>query len=141
MRIYACHQFGGLEENVEDVDNRLSALYSACGNILAEHKVTFYSPLHATGFLYHKVSWEEGMRMCIEELSNCDAVMLFGELSYSKGCMQERHYCEEYQIPTFEWESLLISPEETLQQLDTLKKHNDKRKEKEKELERYFSNY
>ena len=71
--IYIAHPFGGEQENVEKVENIIKRL-------LHEHPdCTFYSPLHATGFLYDKLNYIDGMEHCFEGLSRCDELWLCGD--------------------------------------------------------------
>jgi hypothetical protein len=112
MKIYVCHKFGGDPANVTDVEEKLLALYHDEHIRKTLHgKVTFYSPLHATGFLYEAVGdWHDGMRMCLEELVECDAMLVFGEDSFSRGCMMEREYCVKYKIPLIEYDMFAAFP-------------------------------
>ena len=91
--VYICHEFGGKQENVDKVAVLIKKL-------MKNHlDVCFLSPLHATGFLYHHLSYEEGMKHCLTLLDMCDEMWAFGKKSMSKGCMIEKNYCIRYKIP------------------------------------------
>ena len=91
--VYICHQYGGEDENKKRVTNLVKNLVQAYPNYC------FLSPIHATGFFYHDISYERGMEHCLTLLDLCDEMWLFGNKSMSKGCMIEKDYCERYKIP------------------------------------------
>lgn len=96
--IYLCHQFGGKEENVKAVENiyrKLVKRYPDC---------CFFSPHHATGFLYHETTRRQGMDYCLAVLSRCNEMFVFGKDSMSEGCMEEKEFCVEWNIPVYEVE-------------------------------------
>lgn len=94
--VYICHEFGGKQENVEKVTKLVRSLIKAYPDIC------FLSPIHATGFFYHDLSYEEGMEYCLTLLDMCDEMWTFGTKSMSKGCMIEKKYCKRYKIPIVE---------------------------------------
>ena len=91
--IYLAHPFGGEQENVDAVEKIIKGL-------LHKHPdCTFYSPLHATGFFYFEVSYEEGMEHCFEALSRCDELWLTGKWQDSRGCHLEINFAIKHDIP------------------------------------------
>ena len=94
--VYICHQFGGKQENADKVAfliTKLTALYP---------EVAFFSPIHALGFLYNTLPYEDGMEHCLTFLDMCDEMWVFGEFSNSRGCLIEKEYCQKHNIPIVE---------------------------------------
>ena len=94
--IYICHQFGGKSENKEKVESLIRQFVKDYPDY------TFISPIHSFGFLYHDVSWEDGLIYCLDLLNKCDEMWTFGKYSNTKGCMREKLFCDEYYIPIVE---------------------------------------
>lgn len=93
MLIYLCHKFGGKKRNVRAVEK----IYKTLVKLVPEH--CFFSPHHATGFMYKHTTRRQGMDYCLEVLSRCDVMFTFGENSMSEGCMEEKLFCKEHDIP------------------------------------------
>lgn len=92
-KVYVAHPFGGDPENVKRVENLiLQWIHSK------PHKL-FISPIHATGFYYHEVSYAEGMGACFELLSMCDELWLCPGWEQSKGCNLEKTWAQQHGIP------------------------------------------
>ena len=87
---YIAHPFGGEQENVDAVEK------IAKGLIHKHPDCTFYSPLHATGFMYSQLTYLGGMEHCFEALSRCDELWLCGE---SRGCNMEYGFARAKGIP------------------------------------------
>lgn len=87
--IYIAHPFGGKQENIEKVQKIITDLIWQ----MPDH--TFYSPLHATGFLYEELSYLDGMEHCFEVLSRCDELWLTGNWRESRGCKLEFGFATE----------------------------------------------
>ncbi len=98
--VYICHVFGGKQENIDKVTKLIRKLIRTYPNIC------FLSPIHATGFFYHDVTYENGMEYCLTLLDMCDEMWVFGKSSNSKGCLIEKEYCRKYKIPIVEKEWL-----------------------------------
>ncbi|HLT42440.1 MAG TPA: DUF4406 domain-containing protein [Sphingobacteriaceae bacterium] len=94
--VYICHEFGGRRENIKRVTRLVRHLVNQYPEIC------FLSPVHATGFLYHELDYEEGMEYCLTLLDMCDEMWTFGSKSMSRGCMIEKEYCKKYKIPIIE---------------------------------------
>jgi hypothetical protein len=90
--IYLAHPFGGKPENVQAVEKILMELIA-----IKDH--AFYSPLHATGFYYHKMSRLEGMAVCLEMLGRCDELWLYGDWKNSIGCLMEYAFAKGKGMP------------------------------------------
>lgn len=99
MVIYMCHQFGGKDENRILVEKKICDLYANYMRLFVQYDVTLFSPIHATGYLYNHMSYDDGMRQCYVLLSKCDMMVTFGEMSMSEGCTREKKYCAEHGIP------------------------------------------
>ena len=91
--VYLAHTFLGKPENVKDAQNIILKLL---------HKypdVSFYSPLHATGFFYSELSYERGMAHCFEVLRRCDELWLCRGWEESRGCNMEVDYARRIGLP------------------------------------------
>ena len=91
--IYLAHPFGGEQENVTKVEAIILDF------VLKMPDHTFYSPLHATGFMYSQLTYLEGMEHCFEALSRCDALWLCGNWRESRGCNMEYGFAKAKGIP------------------------------------------
>lgn len=91
MMIYCSHKYGGLEENKRICEAKVKALQ------LADLENTYVSPIHALGFMYDVVSYEQGMELCIDLLSVCDKMVVISEAS--KGVKIEIEQAEKMGIP------------------------------------------
>lgn len=91
--IYLAHPFGGKQENVEQVEKIIKHLYREYLDC------AFYSPIHATGFLYNEFSYLEGMEHCFEVLSRCDELWLCPGWQDSRGCNMEYAYAKAKGMP------------------------------------------
>lgn len=93
--IYLCHKFGGDPKNTEALGEKFQKLLEACPQNY------YFSPHHATGFLYHEMTRRQGMDYCLEALGRCDAMYVFGKDSMSEGCMEEKAFCKKKGIPIY----------------------------------------
>ena len=84
--VYIGHPFGGKLENVQAVEQIILKLINKYPDYV------FYSPLHATGFMYSLVDYDLGMQHCIEFLKRSDELWLFGDWNNSKGCNIEYRF-------------------------------------------------
>ena len=100
--VYIAHPFQGKHENVADAERIILKLLKQYPD------VTYYSPLHATGFFYHELSYEKGMEHCFEALSRCDELWLFGGWRDSKGCNLELQYATDHGIPVHDMSKLEV---------------------------------
>lgn len=91
--VYLSHCFGGNQDNVKHAEEVIIRLQHQFPDI------TFLSPLHALGYAYHLMSYDEGMRHCLALLDMADEMWLVDGYDYSKGCLIERDYCKQYKIP------------------------------------------
>lgn len=91
--IYIAHPFGGDPENVTKVEAIILDF------VLKMPDHTFYSPLHATGFLYTELDYLAGMEHCFEMLSRCDELWLCEGWENSRGCILERAFALGKGIP------------------------------------------
>ncbi len=91
--IYVAHPYGGKEENKEKVERLIKGLVGIYPDYC------FLSPIHATGFLYNEMTYDEGMKHCYTLLDLCSEIWIFGD---SKGTRLEREYAQRYKIPIVE---------------------------------------
>lgn len=82
-RVYVAHPFKGDDKNREKVEELIK------GFVKEDSDTLYVSPLHATGFLYNEMSYENGMDHCFELLGLCDELWLCGDWRSSKGCNME----------------------------------------------------
>lgn len=73
--IYCCHKYGGKEENKIEAECKIKALQA---NDLDN---TYISPIHALGFMYNSISYDDGMELCYDLLSVCDKVIVLSDMS------------------------------------------------------------
>ena len=91
--IYIAHSFGGKQENVDKAQAIIL-------DLLHKHPdCTFYSPLHATGFMYSQLTYLDGMEHCFEALSRCDELWICGNWRDSRGCNMEYGFAKAKGIP------------------------------------------
>ena len=92
--IYLSHNYGGKESNKKHIETVIKSLVKRCPDY------TFLSPVHALGFLYDYISYEDGMRHCLALLDMCDECWFIDGYNDSKGCKIEQSYCADHRIPT-----------------------------------------
>ncbi len=97
MRIaYIAHPFEGKRKNVRKVERIIKGLLPLYTGY------TFYSPLHATGYMYDMMPYEQGMRHCFEFLNRADELWLCEGWQRSRGCNMEVRFVRDNGIPIFE---------------------------------------
>ena len=92
--IYLSHNYGGKESNKKHIETVIKSLVKRYPDY------TFLSPVHALGFLYDYISYEDGMRHCLALLDMCDECWSVEGYNDSKGCVIEQSYCADHRIPT-----------------------------------------
>lgn len=93
MMIYISHPYGGHKANMD-------AIESIAADLAAKDKANVYvSPVHCFGYLYNDVPYLHGLGMCIELLSRCDKMLVYGDWRNSVGCKAEIEYCKAHRIP------------------------------------------
>lgn len=88
--IYVAAPYGGCEGNKDRVERIIKKLVKQYPNYC------FLSPIHALGFLYFEMEYNEGMEHCLTLLDLCSELWVFGE---SKGTIIEKEYAKKYRIP------------------------------------------
>ena len=91
MLIYCAHCFGGEEKNKIRAEEKIKNLQAL------QPDSTFVSPIHAFGFMYHTLSYEEGMDKCLSLLDKCDALLVLSE--ESEGVRREIEYAKRHAKP------------------------------------------
>lgn len=93
MMIYISHPYGGNKSNLE-------AIEAIVMDLAARDKANVYvSPVHCFGWMYDTVDYLHGLGMCIELLSRCDRMLVYGDWMHSTGCRAEVDYCKAHGIP------------------------------------------
>lgn len=90
--IYIAHPYGGKPRNRNNIEKIILNLTTTSTN-------TFVSPVHAFGFMYNLVSYDQGMLYCLELLEKCDSAIFCSGWEKSIGCRQEMEYCKRYNKP------------------------------------------
>lgn len=97
MRIaYIAHPFQGKRSNIRKVERIIKGLLPLYTGY------TFYSPLHATGYMYDMMPYEQGMKHCFEFLNRADELWLCEGWQRSRGCNMEVRFARDNGIPIFE---------------------------------------
>ena len=91
MLIYCAHRYGGNEKNKRSAERTIKMLQ------ITNPDITFISPIHAFGYVYNDLSYDEGMELCLSLLSKCNALLVIGE--ESKGVKLEIEFAKRNGIP------------------------------------------
>lgn len=75
MLIYCCHKYSGKEENKAEAERKIKRLQAD------DLENTYISPIHALGYMYDTVSYDDGMELCYDLLMACDKVIVLSEIS------------------------------------------------------------
>lgn len=94
-KVYVAHPYGGKEENKILVENIILELVTKFPDTL------FLSPIHALGYLYTALSYDEGMKHCYALLEDCDELLLCKGWQDSEGCTREFKYARTHNINIF----------------------------------------
>lgn len=92
--IYLSHNYGEKELNKKHIELVMKSLVKRYPDY------TFLSPVHALGFLYYALTYDNGMRHCLALLDMCDECWSVDGYNDSKGCVIEQSYCADHRIPT-----------------------------------------
>lgn len=98
--IYISHPYGGLAENKTEVEAMMRVL---CSQKRYTKNYCFVSPIHNFGHLYEAMSYKKGLKLCIDLLANCKAMVVMGDWKNSEGCTAEMRYCRKHNIPVIEF--------------------------------------
>ena len=96
-KIYLCHDFSGIYDNVKLITDYIKVLISYDKN------VSYISPVHLFGILYDKVDSSLYSEYCISLLKDCDMMIVFGEKSKTDECEYQINYCKKHNIPIIEY--------------------------------------
>ena len=91
MLIYCSHKFGGSLENAKAAELKIKKLQ------LENPSNTYISPIHTFGFMYNDMEYNMGLRLCLDLLAKCDAMVILSE--ESRGVKAEIKFCAENEIP------------------------------------------
>lgn len=92
-KVYVAHPYGGKDENRQLVEKIILGL------ILLNNDTVYISPIHALGYLYEALTYDEGMEHCYALLKNCQELLLCEGWEYSEGCNLEYKYATDHNIP------------------------------------------
>lgn len=82
--VYVAHPYAGKAENIEKCKRKIAEL------VKDGRKRVYISPvLNYQGVPYEADNYKDGIDLCFELLSQCDALMLTGDWQSSKGCLAE----------------------------------------------------
>lgn len=89
-KVYVAHPFGShgsMEANKASVEEKILGFVDRYPT-----DYMFISPIHATGFLYFKYSYEHGIELCLSLLEMCDEIWMCGDWQKSRGCNIEHEH-------------------------------------------------
>lgn len=94
--VYVAHPYGGEEHNKKQVEIYISRIIRDYPDVVP------VSPIHNLGFLYHSMTYIEGMEQCLHLLSMCTELWLCAGWENSKGCCMEYAYAKGRGIKIYE---------------------------------------
>lgn len=71
--IYVAHPFGGNKENKFSIDTIMKNL------VMLDRNNTYLSPLHNFSMVYFADEYAKGLKICLDMLNRCDALVLCGD--------------------------------------------------------------
>ena len=94
---YISHPYGGLEENIKDIEKIVYELYK---NDDVYDNYIIISPVHTFGFMYEmydnsEAQYLKGLSFCTDLLEHCDIMLVFGDYTTSRGCKAEIELCKK----------------------------------------------
>lgn len=95
MLIYCSHKYGGKPENAREAEKIIKSLQKT---FLEE---TFVSPIHAFGFMYNELSYDDGMKLCLDLLDKCDVLLVMSDMS--EGVRREIDYAVSHKKHIYFW--------------------------------------
>lgn len=90
MRIYVSHKYGGDPVNKERAERIITELQ------MNDMENCYLSPIHAFGHLYDKLSYEDGMTLCLDLLETCDRMIVASDIS--RGVQKEIEMAQEWHM-------------------------------------------
>lgn len=106
--IYISHPYSGLEENSKEIEE---IMFKLCSNKEIIKNNCFVSPVHNYGYMYSKLSYDDGLQLCLDLLNRCDFMILFGDWQQSKGCTAEVKEFNKLKRPMLEIPSMQLFDE------------------------------
>lgn len=107
QKVYFSHTFGNNPDNVEHLTKKLEELYKKAGHILEYLRVYPVSPVNSFSYAYAHVSYDYGMELCLDALSECAMMVTFDGFDNSKGVNIEKEFCKLNDIPVVEYKKFL----------------------------------
>lgn len=102
--LYLSHPSGGLKENELDTQE--------CVRLILKNDDIFnnfclISPVNSFSFMYNDkdIGYDRGLAFCTDLLRHCDIMIVVGDYTASKGCIEEIRICKELNIPYIEFKS------------------------------------
>lgn len=95
-RVYICHPFNGKQENIDSI--------AKICRILAEGRkdIIPISPVHSFSYLDDSIHRNIALKYCLELLSMCDEVWVYGGWQESTGCKSEIAHASKLGIKVVE---------------------------------------
>lgn len=91
--IYISHKYQGDNENKIEVEHIIEVMLAHNPNCKP------VSPIHCFGWLYDRLSYQDGLNLCLALLDKCDIMLVYGDYTTSRGCNAEIDYCKAHGIP------------------------------------------
>jgi hypothetical protein len=102
IKAYIAHPLRGPAPHTEEkIRENIELVSSICRDISSgPTKVIPFSPIHAFAYMDPlKYDQDMAMRHCLELLSTCDELWVFGDWETSTGCRMEVEYAKRTDIP------------------------------------------
>lgn len=97
--IYIAHPVGNHGDFDKNIAETNKILLELCMSEKYEDKYIFVTPITMYADMYYKVTYDKGMDICLNLLSKCDEIWVFGEYDRSTGCLLELEYAKKHDIP------------------------------------------
>ena len=97
-KIYICHEYGGIYDNIKDIVSIIKQL------ALIDSNNIYISPILLFGILEDIVSYNKSLEYCLEILKDCDIMITFGNKSETNGCLIEKEFCNNHNIQIIEFD-------------------------------------
>lgn len=101
IRVYVAHPLRGSAPYTEEkVKENIQKVTEICQSISANPQVIPFSPIHTFAYMDPlKYDQDMAMRHCLELLSTCDELWVFGDWETSTGCRMEVEYAKRSDLP------------------------------------------
>lgn len=102
--LYLSHPFttGDMKKNIK---HATKCLYELTNRYKKDYVII--SPIHAYGTLDGQLNYEDGLDLCIDLLSKCDAIVMAGNYFTSRGCKEELEYALRNKLEVFNYTDMV----------------------------------